>query len=212
MKLYAISGLGADKRVYNQLTLDYDLIPIDWLKPNKRESVEDYAGRLSVLIETNEAFGIIGVSFGGLIAVELSKILNPDITILISSIETKSELPILYRMLGKLNILKIVPPFLYNPPKMLAHWLFGVQNKQLLNNILNDTDLSFAKWALNAMFKWKNTERIKNKKLIITGSRDKLLPPAKSKDQIMIDNGQHFMIVDRAKEISQIINEGIKSI
>ena len=39
MKLYAISGLGADKRVFQYLDLDYELIHIDWIPPLKGERI-----------------------------------------------------------------------------------------------------------------------------------------------------------------------------
>ena len=92
MKLYGLSGLGTDKRVFEYLTLDYEFIPIDWIEPRRKETIEEYALRLSELIDKNEDFGILGVSFGGLVAIEISKILNPKLTILISSVETKNEL------------------------------------------------------------------------------------------------------------------------
>ena len=65
MKIYGISGLGADQRVFKYLKLDCEFIPIDWITPLKRESIENYALRLAQVIDTNEAFGILGVSFGG---------------------------------------------------------------------------------------------------------------------------------------------------
>ncbi|MGB0839278.1 MAG: hypothetical protein ACPGXL_04005 [Chitinophagales bacterium] len=33
MKLYGISGLGADQRVFQYLNLDCELIPLDWIEP-----------------------------------------------------------------------------------------------------------------------------------------------------------------------------------
>jgi hypothetical protein len=47
MKLYGISGLGADKRVFNLLKLEYKVHCVDWIKPYKKESLESYVGRLS---------------------------------------------------------------------------------------------------------------------------------------------------------------------
>lgn len=39
MKIYGISGLGADKRVFQFLTLNYEFISIDWITPNKNETI-----------------------------------------------------------------------------------------------------------------------------------------------------------------------------
>lgn len=45
--------------------------------------------------------------------------------------------------------------------------------------------------------------------LQISGTHDKLMPP-KSKNAILIEKGKYLMIVDRASEISKIINERLK--
>lgn len=209
MKIYGISGLGADERVFKYLSLDFDLIPIEWIPHNNNESIEDYSARLSKAINQSEDFGILGVSFGGLVAVEISKILNPKITILISSAETRNEIGSFKRLIGNLKILKLIPSSLLKPPKILAHYFFGAKNKSLLNQILNDTDLKFTKWAINELLNWKNNTKI-DSILKISGTKDKLLPPSENSDDILINGGQHFMIVDRAEEISKLINLKIK--
>ena len=208
MKLYGISGLGADKRVFEYLDLDCKLIPIEWIEPLKNETIKSYSIRISKSINREEDFGIMGVSFGGLVAVEISKRLNPKLTILVSSAETRLELRLIYRIIGKTKLLKLIPQFLFDPPRIIADWIFGAVNKKLLNQILNDTDLYFAKWAVNQLTNWSNIEKLSNPVLKIGGTHDKLITP--NKNQRLIEKGVHFMIVDRADEISQIINEIIR--
>jgi len=205
MKIYGISGLGADERVFKYLNLKHEIIPLAWIKHDKNESLEHYAKRLAAKIDTNEDFGVLGVSFGGLVAVEISKILNPKVTILISSVETKNELSFLIKGLGKMNVVKYLPSKIFNPPKKIAHFLFGTDNKELLNKILDDTDLDFTKWAINELLNWKNTTPLSSI-IKISGTNDKLLPPTKADNTILIEKGEHFMIVDKAKEISEVIN------
>lgn len=211
MKLYGISGLGADKRVFEYLTLDCKLIPIEWIEPLKNETIENYSIRFSKSInKEDEDFGIVGVSFGGLIAVEISKKLNPKLTILISSAETKMELRRIYRIIGQTKLLKFLPQVLFDPPRIIANWIFGAKKKKILNQILDDTDLKFAKWAVNELTNWKNDKKLSNPILKIGGTNDKLIPPKKDKNQRLIDKGEHFMIVDKADEISRIINNEIR--
>jgi len=64
MKIYAIPGLGADKRVFEYLHLDYELVALEWIQPQKRENLKNYALRLAKSIDTSEPYGILGVSFG----------------------------------------------------------------------------------------------------------------------------------------------------
>lgn len=206
MKIYGISGLGADKRVFQYLQLDCEFVPIDWIPPLEKESIENYSLRLAKAINTEEEFGILGVSFGGLVATEISIQLNPKLTVLISTAETQQELRSIYRFFGKTGIIDWLPKQLFDPPRFLAHWVFGTQQKKLLNAILDDTDLGFAKWAIQALLTWKNTKAINNPCLKISGTKDKLIPSRSSKNTVLIENGAHFMIVDRADEISEIIN------
>ncbi len=211
MKVYGISGLGADKRVFNFITLNYPFTPIDWILPYKNESIEEYSKRLSSIIDTENDFCLIGVSFGGLIATEMSKFLKPKITILISSAHTKNELKSIFKWFGKTKVIKLIPTFLFYPPKFIASYLFGAKNNKLLNKILDDTDLSFVKWAIHELINWKNTTQLKNV-VKINGTNDKLIPPKGTTKMILIDKGEHFMIVDNAIEISNLINTEIKKV
>ncbi|MAY84098.1 MAG: hypothetical protein CMP59_08190 [Flavobacteriales bacterium] len=209
MMLYGFSGLGADKRVFKYLNLDAELIAVEWIQPLKDESIEEYAKRLSESIDQSSDYGFLGVSFGGLIAVELSKILDPKITILISSVETKNDLRYLYRKLGNSNLLKVVPSKIIKPPKAIAQFLFGAENTALLDQIIQDTDPIFLKWALNQLLKWQNKSRHKNC-YKIHGTNDKLIPLPKDDSTFKVEGGGHFMIVDRADEVSAAINKILK--
>ncbi|MBO0593248.1 alpha/beta hydrolase [Cellulophaga sp. E16_2] len=212
MKIYGISGLGADERVFNYLTLDQELVPIEWITPKKKESIVSYAKRLIKKYGIGEEpnFGILGVSFGGLIATEISKITNPKFTILISSIETRRELSVILKIVGRTQLISFVPKKLLNPPKAIAYYMFGTDQKELLASILDETDLNFTKWALRELLHWKNQTTVPNL-IKIGGSKDKLLPP-KGENTLVIKNGAHFMIVDKAEEISLLINDEIKKI
>lgn len=208
MRIYAIGGLGADERVFEFLNLDYELISLQWINPERKESLREYANRMSQQILTDQPFVLIGVSFGGLLAVEISKIVSSSKVILISSVETASEIPRVYRLIGKVGLIKILPIWLLRPPKWLMNILFDAKNKRLLSEIIRDTDPAFLKWALQQLCSWRNNVRIPGL-LNIIGSNDKLLPLKGSDRRFSIRNGGHFMIVDRAAEISVVINRTI---
>lgn len=206
MTIYAISGLGADKRVFEYLSLDFELVHLDWITPDKNEPISAYAKRLSSSININEPFGLIGMSFGGMVATEIAKQLNPKFTILISSAETKYELRPIYRWFGKLNIVQFFPKYCFNMPRRMAYYIFGAKNKALLKAILDDANIHFTKWAINEITRWKNTTSILNC-YKIGGTKDKLIPQKPSIKTTLIKNGEHFMIVDQANEVSEIIND-----
>jgi len=209
LKIYAIGGLGTDERVFQFLDLDYELIVLPWIPNEKNESLPEYARRMSVAIDTRTEFGIMGVSFGGMLAVEISKTLKPQVAILISSAETRNELRLIYRLVGQTGLLKLIPTLLYKPPKTLAVWLFGAENKAMLSQILSDLDLPFARWAMNAIATWNNEEGLSTPILRIHGGSDMILPYIPSHQACLIEKAGHFIIVDKAKDISDIINSKV---
>ncbi|MDB5257162.1 MAG: hypothetical protein JWM14_1857 [Chitinophagaceae bacterium] len=207
MIAYCISGLGADERVFTALRLRYEIIPLHWLTPLHQESLEHYCQRLIVQIDTGKPYVLIGVSFGGMIACELNRYLQPKQTIIISSAAQASELPLLYKVMGKIKLANWLPEFMLFPPLFVLTYLFGVKtavHKTLLKNISADTDPVFARWAIDKITHWKNNF-IPDRLVRIHGNKDKVLSYY-TPETYVIKGGQHFMIVDRADEISDIIN------
>ncbi|MDF1695488.1 MAG: alpha/beta hydrolase [Saprospiraceae bacterium] len=202
--IYAIGGLGADSRVFDYLTLNVNLFCIEQILPIADESIENYTGRISKQIDTNKKFGLLGVSFGGILALELNKYVDPLFTILISSVSKSEDLPKVRVLFRKIGLLEILPRFMLKPPSILLKYLFGAKNVSLLKDIIRDTDPEYIRWALKKMMEWKFESDV-DKVHLIHGSQDRLLPN-KSSDSIVIQGGGHFMIVDNADEISESIH------
>lgn len=213
MKIYAFSGLGADERVFNYLSLDHELITIPWIEPKKNENISDYTQRLirQLPIDEKNGFVWLGVSFGGIIAQEANKIIPAKQAILISTIVNHGEISWWKKLLGKTRFVRFIPNSLLKKPFFLISYSFGAQNKKLLKEIITDTDPSFLKWALQSLLTWNYDVKSSSSIIRIHGDQDKLLPyPIKDKDVIKISKGTHFMIVDEAEQISEIINQSVK--
>ena len=150
--LYIFSGLGTDERVFQ--LLDFSGFPttfIKWLVPFESESIEHYASRLLAPIKTIRPT-FIGLSFGGLIAVELARQIEVEKIILIASAKTKNEIPFYYRWAGKAGLHKLLPTQLLRKSALISNWFFGATSifeKQLLKTILADTDPTFFNWAID---------------------------------------------------------------
>lgn len=211
--LYIFSGLGADKRVFKYLDFSkYNATFIDWINPFENESIEDYAKRLTVQV-TSEKPILIGLSFGGIMAVEVGKIIESKKIILIASAKNKSEIPFYYRLAGFLNLHKLIPTKLMKKSNFLSFWFFGInskENKNLLTEILKDTDENFLKWAIDKIVNWKNTHIHKNLKHI-HGTVDRILPIQFVKSDIKIVNGGHFMTIDKFEELNFVLENSIKN-
>jgi hypothetical protein len=213
-KIYLISGLGADKRVFKCLKIAGETIHIDWIEPGKRESLSDYCKRLIKANEIGDRQILIGVSFGGIVAIELARITGAKYVIIISSVKNRVELPLLFHLAGKIYLHKLLPYRLLKKPSFLLRLAFGpISDKDydLLKKIVADTDLRFLKWAINQVILLPANTLAENT-IHIHGSSDRIFTKHFIKDYISIENGGHFMVVNRADEISSIINQYILQI
>jgi len=211
MNLYFLSGLGADKRVFSKLELDdrFAVHYIDWIKPLKKESIADYAGRLVAQIDTTRPFQLVGLSFGGIIASELADIVHPEQIVIISSTPTGVPISKFYQGLTKFLLLSpFAAPFLKST-NTFTYKFFGADTpelKALLKSILHDTDSKFLKWALVRMGSWKRKDTLENL-YHIHGTADKLIPIKMVKPDVAIDGAGHLMVYAQAKQISAILNK-----
>jgi len=207
-KVYILSGLGADERVFRYLDFkDLDFTFVQWIKPKINEPLIDYAKRISEQVKHENPI-LIGLSFGGIVATELAKIIPVEKLILISSLKTRTEIPLIYRLAGQTNLHRLVPYSILKKDHFLNRWLFGVidkTDKELFKRILADTDIDFLKWAINCIVKWNNSQLHSNL-FHIHGTADKLLPIRKSGEVIAIENGGHLMVLDKAKQVSEALH------
>jgi pimeloyl-ACP methyl ester carboxylesterase len=216
MNLYFISGLGADKRIFQNLVLPevFKIYYIEWVAVLENESMGSYCRRLSIQINQQEPFSLVGLSFGGVIAIELSKFLSPAQTVLISSFCFKKEVPWYYILLGESRIYKIIPPRMLLRPNNIAFRLFGAYKpeiKNLLKNIFEDTDPEFFEWAIRQLFSWDNHWKPANL-VRIHGTADKILPYREIMKAIPVKDGEHLMVYSKSAIISRILTENLQNV
>jgi pimeloyl-ACP methyl ester carboxylesterase len=203
-ELYIFSGLGADERAFQRIDFSgFSTVFIKWIVPQSTDTIENYATRLLDQITTTKPT-LIGLSFGGLIAVEVAKQIDTEKVIIIASAKTKIEIPFYYRLAGKIGLHKLLPTRLLKSSNFITNWFFGTTSKfdkQLLKQILIDTDPTFLKWAIDKVAKWTNKTQIQNL-IHIHGSNDKILPLTFLNCNVKIHNGGHLMTINMAEELN----------
>jgi len=208
-KVYFISGLGADKRAFSFLNLSFcEPVFIEWIKPLENESLQGYALRLKEQITGPEPI-VVGVSFGGMLATEIAKT-DPAIkAIIISSNKVSKEFPKIYLTGKYLPLYKWIPSGFLKKATIIRSMFFspiGQNQKKIFQQILNDTDTKFTKWAIFSILNWKN-EIIPGNIIHIHGTSDKLLPYRLVKADYTIQKGSHLMIMNHHKEISELLKK-----
>jgi pimeloyl-ACP methyl ester carboxylesterase len=205
--IYCISGFGADERAFSKIDFgDNDVHFISWLLPITRESIQDYAKRMSKQIQ-HENPVLIGLSFGGMMCIEIAKCINTQLVILISSIKSFREIPLWMKLSAKTKLNKIFPLRSFKLIEPIENHQLGIENKEELNLVTEyrkNISPVYTNWAINEILNWKNDWQPANLKRI-HGSKDRMFPIKYIKPDYVIEGGGHFMIMNRSKEINEII-------
>ena len=210
---YIFSGLGADERVFEQIDFgSFSPVFIPWEPVDPDQSFESYIRQLSKQIHSENPI-LIGISFGGIVAQEMSALFDNCPVLIISSIQTRSQLTLFMRFSGKIGLHKLIPMKLVLKNKSINHWLFGTKTeheKRILDQILADSDPVFTKWAIHQITHWKRTERISSKLLHIHGDADRIFKIGNVNPDYTISGGTHFMTVSKHEEVSEIIKNALE--
>lgn len=205
--IYLFSGLGADSTVFVNLELPgYHKVYINWIPALPKESIREYAGRIRSQI-TAENPDIIGLSFGGIVAVEVSKQIKIDKMVLISSVRTKNELNRKQYFFMKLGLYRIIPGVLIRRTNFLTYRYFGARSpkdKKTLTHLLENTDASFFRWALKSIAYWDN-KVAPERTIQIHGSADRVITSRLVHPDYRIKGGGHLMVFNKADTVSKII-------
>ena len=208
MKAYLIGGLAADERVFRHLRFPehYQRQFLNWIVPLENESLESYAKRMAEQIDTSGKFILVGVSFGGMLATEISRLFPAEKTILIASVPHPSHLPGYFRWMQRARLPKIIPIGMIKKTVMINR-LFTAEtseDKEIIREMVRAADARFIRWALTAALEWKGAGE--NMECIhIHGSKDIVFPIRYTKPSHTVNMGGHLMVMDRANDINKIL-------
>ena len=209
--IYCISGLGADERAFSKLRINgFELQVIPWLMPEADETIQHYAERMRVDIIEEDPI-LMGLSFGAMICTEIAKQISISKIIIISSIKSSKELPWWMKTVATLKLNKVVPLKSTRLTQPIQNKMLGIQSeeeKALVASLRRAVDLPYTNWAVNQAINWKNDWQHPNI-YHIHGDNDNMFPIKNIKADYTIKNGGHFMIMNRANEVSACINAAL---
>lgn len=210
MKLYTISGLGADEKVLEKLTFneEVELVHIPWLIPNLNEEFSDYVLRMSAFIDDSEEFYLLGYSFGGILVQEIHKLKPAKKIVIMASIRCDLEKSKLIVAGQKTNVLRYIPLRIFNDKSTLFYAffrkLFDPKNPKL-TQYFRVKDPYYLKWSMDKVAHWK-FDKIPDV-IQILGDKDIVFPLKNSQPDFIIKNATHLFPVTRHKEVSEILKK-----
>ena len=204
--VYLMPGMSANSLIFEKIKFpeNFKLHKLDWINPDIDESIENYAKRLSEKIVHKNPV-LIGVSFGGILVQEISKIVKVDKLIIISSIKCNKEMPS-HMKFGKITkSYKLLPVKWINDFESLISFVLGPKIKKrvdLYRKYLSVRDENYLSWSIREMIEWKQSKPLKNI-IHIHGTKDLVFPTLYIKNFIKVPRGDHAMILKRAEWINQ---------
>jgi esterase/lipase len=209
--VYFMPGLAASSTIFEKIKLPEEIFEIhllDWIMPEKAETLKNYAERMSKFVKHNKAV-LIGVSFGGILVQEMAQFLELRKIIIISSVKSNKELPSRMKIARTTKAYKLIPTSLLSNVDALAKYAFGTMIKERLKmykKYLTMSDKVYLDWAIEQVVCWERTI-VDNNVIHIHGDNDSVFPVQNIKDFINVKAGTHIMIVNRYKWFNENLPE-----
>lgn len=205
-------GLAASVAIFERIKLpadQFDMFFLEWEIPFEKESLVDYAKRMTAKIK-HENPVLIGVSFGGILVQEMAGFIVTRKVIVISSVKTNLEFPRRMIIAKSTKAYKLIPSSLVQNIESLAKFSFGKkvnQRLKLYEKFLSVRDKRYLDWAIEQVILWNRT--VADQQVIhIHGDLDDVFPIKYIKDCLVVTGGTHIMILNKYKWL----NENLPSI
>ena len=201
--VYLMPGMAASPTIFEHIKLPEDQFEIywlEWLIPNKNETLEAYAKRMASKIE-HDNIVLLGVSFGGILVQEMCKFIKVRKLIVVSSVKSKHELPKRMKFAKFTKIYKLLPTQLFSNMDVLAKYAFGetlTKRVELYKKYLSVNDAYYLDWSIEQIINW-NQEEPHPEAIYIHGDHDAVFPHSCSGNCIVLEGGTHIMVITKYK-------------
>ena len=204
---YLIPGMGADQRLYTHFDLPGEMHKLNWWPHGKAKSLAEYAAILAEQIKTTDNV-IIGSSMGGMVASELSHLIKPRATILVSAPTGRHQFPTVLKFFDGMRIHKVLTPGAVMRISSLADLFMGFKTKEqraLFYDMLKGNGPEFLHFSIDTVLGWKNIQEPSGPYIQIIGSKDKLFKKSRIPHAVVLEGGGHFTAYEMGREVSAVI-------
>ena len=206
--VYFMPGMAASSSIFERIHLPtetFEMHLLEWVLPNKNESLKDYAKRMAENVKHDNII-LVGVSFGGILVQEMKPFVKPKKVIIISSVKSNKELPRRMKIAKTTKAYKLIPTKLFENIENLAKFAFGSsiikQRLKLYEKFLSVRDKLYLDWAIEEIINWDRTE-IDNEIIHIHGEADEVFPIKHIEKCISVKGGTHIMIITKYRWLNE---------
>lgn len=207
--------MGADNRLFRHFHLPNGKVHhLDWIHHGKSKTLAEYATLMAERI-TTENNVIVGSSMGGMVTVEISKLIRPLGAALVSAPTGRHEFPQILKNLSAIKLHKALRPHHVMRVSTLADLFMGFKTEDqraMFYDMLRGNGADFLYFSVGAVLDWKNTTPPDVPFIQIIGTQDRLFKQEKIPGAIMIEGSGHFTAFEKGKEVSAIITDWTKKL
>lgn len=183
---------------------------IEWIEPiSDNEPLSQYIIRLKdQIMHPYPLFA--GLSFGGVIALELSKEYQSDKVMLISSFRNKEDLTFPIRILLRTKAYKIIPDIDLNLVRRIMRQAYAVRSGVAINKIIEmmgDHSPRYLRWSVRMIDEYQHNTSNKAQIHSIIGNKDRLVKVWDDHPIQIIKGGTHIAVYKHANKVNEIIAE-----
>lgn len=210
--IFLLPGMSKNTSVYARLA---PLLPncqiVNWIEPQEYEPIASYAKRIAAQLPNGECY-VGGVSFGGIVAVEVARIIGANRCFLISSILSPSQLPPWIRPMRLLSWSSVSAAMLVagaiaqRVPRRLR------SRTTLKTNRWAGKEGLWYRWATSAVLRWNPDCGCQPSVFHIHGDRDRTFPVRYASPDIVIPGGGHLLPLTHATEVAEAMCGEIEAI
>lgn len=212
LNFYLIPGMGADSRLYQRYQLPGNIHFIQWVHPKNSRTLGDYSRLIAEQVTTENNI-IVGSSMGGMLATELSRQINPLVTILLSAPIGRQQFPWFLKAIAASRIHHMISPNGMMRLVKVCDVFMGFKSKEqraLFYEMLQSNGADFLHFNVRAVLDWSNIQPPTGEFIQIIGDRDFLFDVKSIPSAIALKGSGHFTTYEKSEEICGIIKEELK--
>jgi pimeloyl-ACP methyl ester carboxylesterase len=200
-----LPGLGADARLLAPQAAAFPgLVVPPWIAPHKNEPLTAYAARLATTFSITPDTIIGGVSFGGMLSLEIAKIARPRAVILIASCRHPRAISSGVKRFATVGLKLPLPAAAARlaPLAVPALGPMGTAERKVILDMAASAPLAFMRWGGRAILEWEGCESLPCPVLHIHGRRDRVIPIKAVAPDIAIPGAGHIVNLTHVEEVN----------